>query len=139
MLINYFFHYRLRLLDVRRAQWSCLLRRTCGVKTAKRGRNSSLTTVFNTLWYVCSTILFRKLLFLLNWIWWFLFFIFKRPIIVGWGRDMGMILRPILISIQIYGWRLDRLVDPIKIRSMTLKLLFSWIEYDNLKKKLGDL
>jgi hypothetical protein len=33
---------------------------------AKRGPNSSLTTVLNTLWYVCSTILFRKLLFLLN-------------------------------------------------------------------------
>jgi hypothetical protein len=117
LLIN-FFHYRLRLLDVSRAQWSYLLRRTCGVKTAKRGRNSSLTTVLNTLWYVCSTILFRKLLFLLNWIWWLLFFIFKRPIIAGWGIDMRTILRPIWISIRICGWRLDRLVDPIKIGCM---------------------
>jgi len=39
------------------------------------------------------------------------FFIFRRPIIAGWGRDMGTILRPI----RICGWRLDRLVDPIKI------------------------
>ena len=114
MLIN-FFHYRLRLLDMSRAQWSCLLRRTCGVKTAKRRRNSSLTTVLNTLWYVCSTILFRKLLFLLNWIWCLLFFIFRRPIIASWGRDMGTILQPIRISIRICGWRLDRPVDPIKI------------------------
>jgi hypothetical protein len=44
------------------------------------------------------------------------FFIFKRPIIVGWGKDMGTILRPIRISIWICGWRLDRPVDPIKIR-----------------------
>jgi hypothetical protein len=65
LLIN-FFHYRLRLLDVSRAQCSCLLRCTCGVRTTKRGRNSSLTTVLNTLWYICSIILFRKLLFLLR-------------------------------------------------------------------------
>jgi hypothetical protein len=44
------------------------------------------------------------------------FFIFRRPIIAGWGRDMGTILRPIWISIRICGWRLDLLVDPIKIR-----------------------
>jgi len=44
------------------------------------------------------------------------FFIFMRPIIAGWGRDMGTILRPIRISIRIYGWRLDHPVDPIKIR-----------------------
>jgi len=43
------------------------------------------------------------------------FFIFKRPIIASWGRDMGMILRPIRISIRICGWRLDRPVDLIKI------------------------
>ena len=48
---------------------------------------------------VRSTILFCKLLFLLNSIWWFLFY-FKRLIIAGWRRDMGMILRPIWI----YGW-----------------------------------
>ena len=53
------------------------------------------------------------------------FFIFRRPIIIGWGRDMGTILRPIQISIWIYGWRWDRLVDPIKIGStgsLTLRL-----------------
>jgi hypothetical protein len=43
--------------------------------------------------------------------------IFRRPIIAGWGRDMGTIRRPIQISIQICGWRWDRLVDPIKIGS----------------------
>ena len=42
---------------------------------------------------------------------------FRRPIIAGWGRDMGTILRPIQISIQICGWRWDRLVDLKKIRS----------------------
>jgi hypothetical protein len=43
------------------------------------------------------------------------FFTFRRPIIAGWGRYMGMILWPIRNSIRICGWRLDRLVDPIKI------------------------
>jgi len=43
------------------------------------------------------------------------FFIFRRPIIAEWGRDMGTILLPIRISICICGWRLDRPVDPIKI------------------------
>jgi len=43
------------------------------------------------------------------------FFIFRRPIIIGWGRDMGMIFWPIRNSIRICGWRLDRQVDPIKI------------------------
>jgi len=109
-----------------RAQWSCLWRRTCGVKTVKRERNSSLITMLNISWYVCSTILFCKLLCLLNWIWWLLFyFIFRRPIIIGWRRDMGTIFWPIRNSIQIYGWRLDRQVDPIKIEftgSPTLRL-----------------
>ena len=59
---------------------------------------------------------FMVLLCLLNWKWWLLFFIFKRPIIIGWGRDTGMILWPIRNSIWICGWRLDRRVDPIKIR-----------------------
>jgi len=49
-------------------------------------------------------------------IWWFLFFIFMRPIIIGWGRDTGTIFWPIRNSIRICGWRLDRQVDPIKIR-----------------------
>jgi len=44
------------------------------------------------------------------------FFIFRKPIIAGWGRDIGTILWPIWNSIRICGWRLDRLVDPIKIR-----------------------
>jgi hypothetical protein len=43
------------------------------------------------------------------------FFIFKRPIIAGWGRDMGTILQPIRILIRICGWRLDHPVDSIKI------------------------
>jgi hypothetical protein len=45
------------------------------------------------------------------------FKIFRRPIIAGCGRDIGTILRPIQISIQLCGWRWDRLVDPIKIGS----------------------
>jgi len=51
-------------------------------------------------------------------------FIFRRSIIAGWGRDMGTILWPFRNSIWIYGWRLDRLVDPIKIGftgSLTLR------------------
>jgi len=44
------------------------------------------------------------------------FFIFRRPIIIGWGRDTGMIFWPIRNPIRICGWRLDRQVDPIKIR-----------------------
>jgi len=43
------------------------------------------------------------------------FFIFKRPVIIGWGRDTGTIFWPIRNSIRICGWRLDRQVDPIKI------------------------
>ena len=61
--LQHFFSYRLRLLDVSRAQWNCLLRRTCGVKSAKRGCNSSWTTALNTSWYVRYFILFHKLLF----------------------------------------------------------------------------
>jgi len=55
----------------------------------------------------------------------FFFLIFRRPIIASWGRDMGTILWLIRNSIRICGWRLDRLVDPIKIRftgSPTLRL-----------------
>jgi len=63
----------------------------------------------------CSTILFCKLLCVLNWIWWLLFFIFRRPIIIGWTRDTGTIFWPIWNSIRICGWRLDQQVDPIKI------------------------
>jgi len=79
----------------------------------QKGCNSLLITVLNILWYVCSTILFCKLLCLLNWIWWLLFF--RRPIIIGWGRYTRMIFWPIRNSIRICGWRLDRQVDPIKI------------------------
>jgi len=43
------------------------------------------------------------------------FSIFRRPIIIGWGRDTGTIFWPIRNSIRICGWRLDRQVDPIKI------------------------
>jgi len=102
----------------------------CGVKTAKRGCSSSWTTVLSTSWYVRSFILFCKLLF--SWIASWIAFddfltngIFRRPIIASWRRDMGTIRRPIQISIQIYGWRQDRLMDLIKIGSMgspTLRL-----------------
>ena len=47
-----------------------------------------------------------------------IFFIFRRPIIAGWGRDMGTNLRPIRNLIWICGWRFDRLVNPIKIKFM---------------------
>jgi len=43
------------------------------------------------------------------------FFIFKRPIIIGWRRYTGTIFWPIWNSIRICGWRLDCQVDPIKI------------------------
>jgi len=52
------------------------------------------------------------------------FFIFRRPIIICWGRDTGTIFWPIRNSIRICGWRLDRQVDTIKIRftgSLTLR------------------
>jgi hypothetical protein len=52
------------------------------------------------------------------------FFFFRRPIIFGWGRDTGTIFWPIRNSIRICGWRLDRQMDPIKIRftgSLTLR------------------
>jgi len=90
----------------------------CGVKTAKKGCSSSWTTMLSTSWYVRSFILFCKLLF--SWIAFDDFFtdkIFRRPIIAGWGRDIGTIRWPIQISIQICGWRWDSLVDPIKIGS----------------------
>jgi len=45
----------------------------------------------------------------------FFIFIFRRRIIIGWGRDTGTILWPIRNSIRICGWRLARQVDPIKI------------------------
>jgi len=58
------------------------------------------------------------------------FFIFKRPIIAGWGRDMRTILWLIRNLIRICGWRFDRLVDPIKIRftgSPTLRpITYGW-------------
>jgi len=73
--------------------------------------------MLSTLWYVHSIILFCKLLF--SWIEYDGFFKkkFRRLIIAGWERDMGTILRSIRISIRIYGWRSDCLVDPIKIGS----------------------
>jgi len=55
----------------------------------------------------------------------FFIFIFRRLIIIGWGRDTGTIFWPIRNSIRICGWRLDRQVDPIKIEfagSPTLRL-----------------
>jgi len=52
------------------------------------------------------------------------FLIFRRHIITGWGRDTGTILRSTWISIQIYGWKHDLLVELIKIgcmHSLTLR------------------
>ena len=43
------------------------------------------------------------------------FLIFKRHIIVSWGRDTGMILRPTRISIRICRWMQDCSMDPIEI------------------------
>jgi len=54
----------------------------------------------------------------------YFFFILRRPIIIGWGRDTRMIFWFIRNSIQICGWRLDHQVDPIKIGftgSLTLR------------------
>jgi hypothetical protein len=45
-----------------------------------------------------------------------IFFISRRHIIVGWRTNTKTILRPTRISIQICGWRQDRLVDLIEIR-----------------------
>jgi hypothetical protein len=101
---------------VSRARWSCLWRRMCVVKTAKRGSNSSLITVLNHGMFV------QPLYFVSYYVYWieyddyFLFFIFRRLIIIGWSRDTGTIFWPIRNSIRICGWRLDRQVDPIKIR-----------------------
>ena len=104
-----FFHYRLCLLDVCWARWSCLWRRMCRVKTAKRGCNSSTFRgmFVQPFYFVC---------YYVYWIEYDVyFFIFRRLIIIGWGRDTGTILWPIRNLIRICGWRLDRLVDPIKI------------------------
>jgi len=80
----------------------------------QKGCNSSSTTVLNTFWYICLTIFFRKLLF--SWIEFDDFiFLFPGDITTAWGRDMGTILRPTQISIRIYGWSQDHLVDLIGI------------------------
>jgi hypothetical protein len=106
------------------AQLSCLWRRTCGVQITK-GRGATVR------WQPCSTfrgMFVQPFYFVSNY---FLelnmmisFLIFKRYIIAGWGRDTGTFLRPTWISIQIYGWRQDHLMDSIKIRctdSLTLR------------------
>jgi hypothetical protein len=91
----------------------------------QKGCNSSSTTALSTSWYVHSTILFHMLLF--SWIEYDDFFlIFRRHIIISWGRDTRTILRPTRISIWICGWRQDHLVDPIKIGctdSLTLQTI----------------
>ena len=111
--LQHFFSYRLRLLDVSGAQWSCLWRCACRVKTAKgsatvhRQPRSTHRGMFVQPFYFVSYYFLE-----LNMMIYFL--IFKRHIIVSWGRDTGMILRPTWILIWIYGWRQDRLVDSIK-------------------------
>jgi hypothetical protein len=119
--LQYFFSYKLRLLDVSRAQWSFLWRRTCEVKIAKMECNSSSATALNSSWYVRSTSFFHKLLF--SWIEFDdFFFNFKETYNSQLRKRYGDILRPTRISIRICGWRYDRLVDLIEIRLYSLGL-----------------
>jgi len=91
----------------------------CGVARAESRPLKGGATIH---WQPCSTLhgmFVQPFYFVSYYFYWieyddyFFFLIFRRPIIAGWGRDMGT--RPIRNSIRIYGWRLDRLVDPIKI------------------------
>jgi len=73
-------------------------------------------------WKPCSTfrgMFVQPFYFVSYYVYWieyddYLFF-FRRPIIIDWSRDTRTIFWPIRNSIRIYGWRLDRQVDPIKI------------------------
>jgi hypothetical protein len=119
--LQYFFSYRLRLLDVSRAQWSFLWRRMCEVKTAKMECNSSSATALYSSWYVRSTNFFCKLLF--SWIEFYdFFFNFKETYNSRLRERYGDVLRPTRISIRICGWRQDRLVNPIEIGLYSLGL-----------------
>jgi len=100
----------------------------CGDARAESRPPKGGTTV---RWQPCSTLrgMFVQPFYFVSYYFYWIeyddyFFIFRRPIIAGWGRDMGMILWPFRNSIRICEWRLDRLVDPIKIRftgSLTLR------------------
>jgi hypothetical protein len=96
------------------AQWSFSWRSTCGVKTTKkdatvhRQPRSTLCCMFVQPFSFVSCY-FLELTLMIS------FFIYRRHITAGWGRDMGMILQPTWILIRIYGWRQDRLVGPIEI------------------------
>jgi len=70
----------------------------------------SCARYFVVCWF--STIFFLMLLFF-N-----LITFFGINITSGWRRDTRTILRSIWILNQIYGWRQDRLIDPIEIRCM---------------------
>jgi hypothetical protein len=119
--LQYFFSYKLRLLDMSRPQWSFLWRRTCEVKTAKMECNSSSATALSTLWYVRSTSFFRKLLF--SWIEFDdFFFNFKETYNSRLRERYEDVLRPTRISIRICEWRQDHLVDPIEIKLYSLGL-----------------
>jgi hypothetical protein len=113
--LQYFFSYKLRLLDVSRAQWSFLWRRTCEVKTVKMECNISSTIALNTSWYVRLTSFFFKLLF--SWIEFDdFFFNFKKIYNSHLRERYEDVLRPTQISIQICRWRQDYLMDRISYR-----------------------
>jgi hypothetical protein len=113
--LQHFFSYRLRLLNVSQGQWAfcgdahAKWRPPEGGATIRRQSRSTLRGMFvQPLSFVSYYFLELNLMMT--------FLIFRRHIIVGWGRDTGMIFRPTQISIQICGWRQDRLVDLIEIR-----------------------
>ena len=100
--------------------WADLNRAVCWDARAKSRPPKGGATV---RWQPCSTLsgmFVQPFYFVSYYFYWieyddYFFFIFRRPIIAGWGRDIGTIFRPIRIWIWICGWRLDRPGDPIKI------------------------
>jgi hypothetical protein len=102
-----------------------LWRRTCRVKTTKRGvtvhrqpRLALRGMFIQPFYFICYYFLELNMMIF--------FLIFRRHIIISWGRDTRTILRPTRISIWICGWRQDHLVDPIKIGctdSLTLQTI----------------
>ena len=75
--------------------------------------HSTLCGMFVQLFFFCKLLFyFIELNLMIS------FFISRRHITAGWGRDTGMILRPTRISIRICGLRQDHLVDSIEIGCM---------------------
>jgi len=87
--------------------------------TVKKGCNNSWTTGLNTLWYVVFRQFFSS--------YYFLEFpdFFSRIYITLVEGNIMTTLQPIQISIRIYGWRQNCLVDPIEIRYMISLILQS--------------